>query len=151
MIKALKVKFYQHNVTGVQMDSLDMHKQLSLISKTDILIGMHGAGLTHTLFLPKHAGVIEILPLTFGTGTHFSSIAKWRRLHYAKWRNNKMENEISDYETKVEPDKLINMVESMIGLVRSGFYSDDVYTEINYIYPELIQQDDPLINFLQHN
>ena len=27
---------------------------------TDILIGVHGAGMTQLLFLPKHAAVIEV-------------------------------------------------------------------------------------------
>jgi hypothetical protein len=28
---------------------------------TDILIGVHGAGMTQLLFLPKHAAIIEVL------------------------------------------------------------------------------------------
>ena len=34
--------------------------QLEIIKNTDILIGMHGAGLTHLLFLPDWAGVFEL-------------------------------------------------------------------------------------------
>lgn len=35
-------------------------EQLSVIQETDILIGMHGAGLTHLLFLPDWAAVFEL-------------------------------------------------------------------------------------------
>ena len=35
-------------------------KQLEVIRSTDILIGMHGAGLTHLLFLPAWAAVFEL-------------------------------------------------------------------------------------------
>lgn len=34
--------------------------QLEIIRNTDIFIGMHGAGLTHLLFLPDWAGVFEL-------------------------------------------------------------------------------------------
>lgn len=34
--------------------------QLAIIRNTDILIGIHGAGLTHLLFLPKWATVFEM-------------------------------------------------------------------------------------------
>lgn len=34
--------------------------QLEIIRNTDVFIGMHGAGLTHLLFLPKWASVFEL-------------------------------------------------------------------------------------------
>jgi protein O-GlcNAc transferase len=38
----------------------DFVEQLSEIQDTDVLIGMHGAGLTHLLFLPDWAAVVEL-------------------------------------------------------------------------------------------
>lgn len=35
-------------------------EQLEIIRNTDIFIGIHGAGLTHLLFLPKWATVFEM-------------------------------------------------------------------------------------------
>lgn len=35
-------------------------KQLEITHNTDIFIGMHGAGLTHLLFLPDWAAVFEV-------------------------------------------------------------------------------------------
>ena len=34
--------------------------QLQLMRRTDVLVGPHGAGLTHILHLPPHAGVVEL-------------------------------------------------------------------------------------------
>ena len=34
--------------------------QVSITAGTDILVGMHGAGLTHLLFLPDWAEVVEL-------------------------------------------------------------------------------------------
>ena len=35
-------------------------EQLRLTHNTDVLIGMHGSGLTHLLFLPDWASVFEM-------------------------------------------------------------------------------------------
>ena len=39
---------------------LSMKEQLHRVSKADLLIGMHGAGLTLSLFLRPHAALIEL-------------------------------------------------------------------------------------------
>jgi len=39
----------------------DFLEQLGVIQETDVLIGMHGAGLTHMLFFPDWAAVFEVL------------------------------------------------------------------------------------------
>jgi len=38
----------------------DFRQQLRIIQDTDILIGIHGAGLTHLLFLPDWSSVFEL-------------------------------------------------------------------------------------------
>jgi hypothetical protein len=42
-----KTWFPNYKIRGVQMDKLPMKEQIFLITKTNILIGMHGAGLSH--------------------------------------------------------------------------------------------------------
>ncbi|KAL4226680.1 hypothetical protein ACF0H5_014661 [Mactra antiquata] len=101
MLDAIKVLLPSHNVKGSQIDLLDMDKQLELIAKTDILIGMHGAGLSHTLFLPQHAGLVELFP-DYWYDIHFKAMARWRRLKYKVWKNINSSNELSDYYTLVD-------------------------------------------------
>jgi len=55
---------YMTNVTRVVIKKYDFaaipfKEQLEIISKTDVMIAHHGAALTHILFLPPHAIVIE--------------------------------------------------------------------------------------------
>ncbi|XP_053382403.1 uncharacterized protein LOC123544387 [Mercenaria mercenaria] len=73
------------------MEALPMRSQLDVIKRTDILIGMHGAGMSHVTFLPKHAGVLELFAKGFKNGRPwfecFNSIAKWRNLQYDSWEN----------------------------------------------------------------
>lgn len=40
--------------------NIDFTKQLEITHNSDIFIGMHGAGLTHLLFLPEWAAVFEL-------------------------------------------------------------------------------------------
>ena len=107
------------DVKGVQIDSYQMNKQLEMISKTDILIGVHGAGLSHTLFLPKHAGIIELYPLKVSLRKeNFKSFARWRKLTYMCWKNLEVENEENDF-TYVPPNDLTDLVAKMLKTLRS--------------------------------
>lgn len=45
----------------------DFVEQLKIVQNTDILIGMHGAGLTHMLFLPAWAAVFEVYVFLYRT------------------------------------------------------------------------------------
>lgn len=50
-----------YTVNNVRFErAVQFTDQLEIIRNTDILIGMHGAGLTHLLFLPKWATVFEL-------------------------------------------------------------------------------------------
>ena len=41
---------------------LTYEEQVRAVASTDILIGMHGAALTHSLLLPPWGGVMELWP-----------------------------------------------------------------------------------------
>ena len=91
IINALVQTFPNACVQAVRMESLTMRGQLETISTTDLLIGMHGAGMTHTIFLPRHAAVLEMLPKGFKIGRHwylcYQRITEWRGLKYQSWEN----------------------------------------------------------------
>lgn len=59
----------------VDFASLSFTEQVKLIRETNILIGMHGAGLSHLLFLPKEAFVIEFFQ--GDQQKHYRNFAKW--------------------------------------------------------------------------
>jgi hypothetical protein len=78
-------------VKAALMEALPMASQLNLMKSTDIFIGMHGAGMSHVTFLPKHAGILELFAKDFKIGRPwflcFEKIAKWRNMHYDSWEN----------------------------------------------------------------
>ncbi|XP_052782042.1 uncharacterized protein LOC128218417 [Mya arenaria] len=118
LVQSLKEFLPRHNVLCSQIDLLSMKDQLTLISRTDILIGMHGAGLTHTLFLPKHAGLIELYPNYWPTANvHFQAMARWRNLKYLQWQNTDPSNERANKYTVINTNDVVEMVEDIHALM----------------------------------
>ncbi|CAL2045923.1 unnamed protein product [Caenorhabditis brenneri] len=70
--------------------------QLNTTSKTDIFIGMHGAGLTHLLFLPDWAAVFEVY--NCGDPGCYSDLARLRGVKYFTWPESKIHLIRSDEE-----------------------------------------------------
>lgn len=60
LIDALKANENYDVQKLVYNRNMSFKKQLELTRNTDVLIGMHGAGLTHLLFLPDWAAVFEL-------------------------------------------------------------------------------------------
>jgi Glycosyltransferase 61 len=91
-------------VRGFQLDQYNMTQQLRFVVTTDILVGMHGAGMTHVLFLPKWAAVIELVPSYWSASSeHFQAIAMWRNLVYERWVNSDPHAEVPNQSTIVPP------------------------------------------------
>ena len=38
------------------------HQKLEKVTKTDVLVGVHGAGMVHTMFMEPNSAVVEIFP-----------------------------------------------------------------------------------------
>ena len=122
LLESLREQYPRADIQGVQFDRLTFKEQLELVSRVDILIGMHGAGLTHVLFLPSHAGLIELYPLYWTKGVrnmYFESMTRWRKLKYLYWQNVKPEYEHPDQFTYVPSSVLIQTVRTMHTLMCS--------------------------------
>lgn len=52
-------------VVSAVFEDMSFLEQLNLISKTAVLVSVHGAGLTNSIFLPSGAAVLEISPFRF--------------------------------------------------------------------------------------
>lgn len=114
LLTAIRKLLPGHNVNGIQTDHYNMTEQLRYISNTDILVGMHGAGLSHTLFLPKHAGLIELYPNYWPMANrHFRAMARWRKLHYSSWQNSNSSNELPNKYTHIPVKVVSAMVDEM--------------------------------------
>ncbi|RVD85562.1 uncharacterized protein DFL_003882 [Arthrobotrys flagrans] len=59
-VKNLKGMYLDADIEITKLEKLSVTEQLRLIRNTDVLMGVTGAGLTHTMFLRKGAAVIEL-------------------------------------------------------------------------------------------
>ena len=88
MIAVAESVFPEAKVEAVDLGRLSLRDQLLRINETDLLVGMHGAGMTHAMFLPEGARVFEIFPRDFPpSNDHFRNITLWRNQPYQRWQN----------------------------------------------------------------
>ncbi|PLB54755.1 DUF563 domain-containing protein [Aspergillus steynii IBT 23096] len=58
----VRATFPHIKVQSVDFAAIPFHTQLKIIQSTTVLVGVHGAGLTHGMFLPPRSVMVEILP-----------------------------------------------------------------------------------------
>lgn len=115
LVNYIRRKNSNSMVTGVQIDLFSMRQQLQLIANTDILIGMHGAGLTHAVFLPKRSALIELVPNYWSPmAEHFMTICIWRSLVYRQWFNSEQRDEYPEQMTRVPPRVMNALIKNTI-------------------------------------
>ncbi|KAJ0327731.1 hypothetical protein COL5a_005704 [Colletotrichum fioriniae] len=63
LLDAAREAFPDANFQAIDLGAVNFSEQLRIVQSTDILVGVHGAGLTHTMFLRENgAAVVEIQP-----------------------------------------------------------------------------------------
>ena len=75
------------SVARLDFAQLEVEEQVAVVARSDVLIGMHGAALTHALYLPPHAGVLELWPKPSDIWRCFEHAATLAGLHYVRWAN----------------------------------------------------------------
>lgn len=72
------------NFTFNYFEQLTIEEQLKIIIGADIFIGMHGAGLTYTMFLHSKRALIELATPAWQTQIHFELIASMNTIMYRR-------------------------------------------------------------------
>lgn len=67
-------------------EKMTFREQVAAVATTDILFGMHGAGFTHILWMPRHAVVLEVLPMEFDY-LFYERVARICGIKYVGWVN----------------------------------------------------------------
>ncbi|ELW47065.1 hypothetical protein TREES_T100015279 [Tupaia chinensis] len=90
LVNALKtVSTFEVRIVDYKYKQLGFLDQLKITHNTDIFIGMHGAGLTHLLFLPDWAAVFELYNCE--DERCYLDLARLRGIYYITWkRQNKV-------------------------------------------------------------
>lgn len=69
------------NLSYHWFEFLSFHEQMQIIGNTDVLISVHGNGLSHILFLPPNASAVEIYPYNCNT-LDYRILADGRKLDF---------------------------------------------------------------------
>ena len=73
-----------YDIKTVDFGHLTAEESIRTVSGADIMIGMHGAGLMWSAFLPRHGGLVEIFGADRGPNNrHYHNVASLSDLHYS--------------------------------------------------------------------
>ncbi|XP_046584235.1 EGF domain-specific O-linked N-acetylglucosamine transferase-like [Haliotis rubra] len=87
LTRSLKSTFPKDLVRAVALETLTVSEQIRLATETDILIGVHGAGLTLTLFQVPGTGLIELFTFDYRLyrNNHMEKLAVLGGRFYSSW------------------------------------------------------------------
>lgn len=69
-------------VRDVDFNVLSLEQQIEIDMTTDIMVGPHGAGLMHNIFMPDRAALVELFIDGSGVNRHFHNLAFWYGRRY---------------------------------------------------------------------
>ncbi|GFP93222.1 protein o-linked-mannose beta-1 4-n-acetylglucosaminyltransferase 2, partial [Phtheirospermum japonicum] len=97
----------------------DVSIDARLVNSFDVMIGVHGAGLTNMLFLPENAILIQIIPfgLDYIAKTCFQIPAQSMNLRYLEYKVDLNESSLS---SKYSRDAKINYTDT-VAITKKGF------------------------------
>ncbi|OAX78660.1 hypothetical protein ACJ72_07031 [Emergomyces africanus] len=130
-IERLKANFPSLDVNLVDMAVLPFSEQIQLVRRSDILAGVHGAGLTHGIFLPPRSTIAEILPPTL-KHKGFRNLAgmmghKYFSSHGTEHQINDTKKSWQADDVFIEEDRFMNLLELAVkSMYNRGLYNEDV-------------------------
>jgi hypothetical protein len=110
-IESTYSKYGEVKFTEIDLAELKFREQLQLVySRTNILIGVHGAGLSHLIFLPPEAVVVELVPETHKQMIFFRNMAK---------QTNKVYLTVPMQRNIVDLDRFLMALDAAVAVTRS--------------------------------
>lgn len=78
-------------IKKIDFEDISLEEQIRLVSECDLLIALHGAALTHLIFMKKNSSILEIFPYCFRK-TIYENMAQHTNVNYFYWQNKHLEN-----------------------------------------------------------
>ncbi|KAK3095628.1 hypothetical protein FSP39_016904 [Pinctada imbricata] len=115
-------KYPEFNITGADLASLDFRAQLELVANIDIIVGMHGAGLSHMLFMPYNGGLIELMQYHIPVRDIkprlvFKTIGRWKNFSFLHWQNKDKGHDLENGYTYVPPGVILELMDQIVDLM----------------------------------
>ena len=148
-VKALLQKGNMVDVHVADFSQMSFKDQLKLIRSTNIMIGVHGAGLMHIMFAAEEAILVEIHP-SYRQDRHFRHAARMTGKIYMPVRATKREECVGSSDNVWAPMDELKL--ALDGAVRTARNFDDGISECGLICnPQILAIDKRLNNFYKHN
>lgn len=93
-------------------DKLSLKRQIQIIDKTDVLISMHGAALTHTLYMRPNTYILELFPYSFRKMI-FQNLAHIMEVNYVYWQNSQYSRTRLNW-TAIAKNRMTDMPKNLI-------------------------------------
>ncbi|KAJ5757144.1 DUF563 domain-containing protein [Penicillium nucicola] len=129
-LEIIKNQYPLVRVQSIDFAAISYRDQLKIIQEIDILAGVHGAGLTHGIFLPPGSAMVEILPPGLNH-KGFRNVASLRGHDYYSTHAADLElNDHGDWHSEdvfLDLDRFIDMMDVAIkSMYNKGLRSYDV-------------------------
>lgn len=111
LIQALS-KLEHVNLRVHRFANLSIAEQLAIVDSTDVLVAMHGAALTHTLFMRPGTSVLELFPWVFRK-TIYQNLANAMGVYYQMWQNDREDKTVFHWDL-VERTRFSNRTKDSI-------------------------------------
>jgi len=114
--KELKPVLAKYRFRIVAMESLSIEEQIKVAANADVLAGLHGAGLTHMLWMNEGSKILEIRAIDDAKNNLFFSLASDLNLRYyymfAEPTNKKLTTQKTDFI--INPEKFEQTLKQML-------------------------------------
>ncbi|KAJ4458388.1 putative protein O-GlcNAc transferase [Paratrimastix pyriformis] len=102
----------------VDFGRLTIREQIATAAGTDVLVGVHGAGLTHLLWMGPQGGLVEVHPKE-GVWRCFENLALWTGLQYHRVMAHGERHIATGTAVDVNPSEIVSAVVSMTGRIQA--------------------------------
>lgn len=115
-LSKVKNKHRDLEIKMVDFASMPLRDQIITIRNTDILVGVHGAGLAHAMFLPPGSALVEIFPREYSE-KGYRNLAKLRDLHYFSTHADELDDKKGGWQhadVKMDENKFVDLMEAAV-------------------------------------
>eukprot|EP01041_Mallomonas_annulata_P009040 gene9040-18722_t len=115
-LKGLETKVFANGalvkVQDVDYNVLTIDEQIEIDLKTDVMVGPHGAGLMHNIFMRDRAALVEMFVDGSGGNRHFHNLASWYGRSYTG----------ESFDNPVTVQRLVDLVSTVISQMDLNSY-----------------------------
>jgi hypothetical protein len=108
---ALEVALSRFGFTTIYLEELPLREQLALARRSTLMMGPHGSGLTHSLFMDEHSTLIELFPYKRMQASNcYETLARIPSLSYRAIDSTPR----NDGDIEIDPNALLEIIRELL-------------------------------------